>query len=83
MDFLLSEHAESAVRERAIKREWINAALNDPDLVLPHETDAAAMHAFKRIEEFGNRVLRVIYNADKDPVVVVTAYFDRAMKGRL
>jgi hypothetical protein len=83
MDYILSEHAATTVSERKIKREWIETALDNPDLSLPHETDVTAKYAFKRIKEFGNRVLRVIYNADENPVIVVTVYFDRTMKGKL
>jgi hypothetical protein len=32
------------------------------------------------IEEFGNRVLRVIFNETTQPPHVVTAFFDRTMK---
>lgn len=83
MEYILTEHAETTVREREIKREWINRALDAPDLLRPHEEDSSLRYAFKRIEEQGNRVLRVIYNAEKNPVHVVTVYFDRTMKGKL
>jgi hypothetical protein len=83
MDYILSEHAASTVSERGIRREWIEATLNDPDLKLPHESDASVCYAFKRIDDFNNRVLRVIYNADANPVVIVTVYFDRTMRGKL
>ena len=46
---------------------------NDPDLA----------HALRIIPEFGYRVLRVIYNHTRQPVHVVTVYFDRTMKGKL
>ena len=37
----------------------------------------------KLIPAFGDRVLRVIYNATKEPPLIVTVYFDRTMKGKL
>lgn len=83
MNYQLSEHAETTVREREIPREWLAAAMNEPDLQLPHENDTTWRYAFKRIPEFGNRVLRVVYNQTKEPAVIVTAYFDRTMKGQL
>jgi hypothetical protein len=43
----------------------------------------ALRHALRPIAEFGYRVIRVIYNESRDPVHVVTAYFDRSMKGKL
>lgn len=83
MDYQLTEHAVTTIREREIKAEWIDITLDEPELSLPHENDPTLRYAFRKIPEYGNRVLRVIYNADKNPVVVVTVYFDRAMKGQL
>ncbi len=40
-------------------------------------------HALRAIPEFGDRVLRVIYNRTKHPPHIVTAFFDRSMKGKL
>ena len=83
MDYSLTEHAETTIGEREIKREWIDGTLEVPDLSKPHESDPALRYAFKVIPEYGNRVLRVVYNADKNPVTIITAYFDRTMKGKL
>ncbi len=41
------------------------------------------IHALRAIPEFGDRVLRVIYNRTRQPPHVVTAFFDRGMKGKL
>jgi hypothetical protein len=54
-----------------------------PDLLLPDESDHTLYHAFKLLPAFDDRVLRVIYNATKEPPLIVTVYFDRAMKGKL
>lgn len=83
MDYELSEHAETAIREREIKTEWISMTLATPELLQSHENDPTLRYAFRRIPEHGNRVLRVIYNVDEEPVVIVTVYFDRTMKGKL
>jgi hypothetical protein len=40
-------------------------------------------HRLGAIEEYGGRVLRVIIDVDVEPVRVVTAYFDRTMRGKL
>ena len=82
MDYTLSEHAETTIYERGIKPEWIDRALDDPDLS-PHKSDPTLPHVLKRIPENENRVLRVVYNTDKNPINIVTAYFDRTMKGKL
>ena len=83
MNYRLSEHAATTIRERGIKPEWIDITLDEPELSLPHEEDTALRYALRRIPEHGNRVLRVIYNADENPAVIVTVYFDRTMKGKL
>ena len=40
-------------------------------------------HALARIPERDDRVLRVVYNENVHPWRIVTAYFDRAMRGKL
>jgi hypothetical protein len=83
MDYKLSEHAETTLREREIAPEWLATAMNDPDLTLPHESDSTLRYALKRIPAFGDRILRVVYNDEKEPPIIVTLYFDRTMKGKL
>ena len=83
MDYTLSEHAATTIKERGIKPEWIDRALNEPDLTLHHESAHDLRYTFKCIAENENRVLRVVYNADKNPINIVTVYFDRTMKGKL
>ena len=83
MNYLLTEHAATTIRERKIAPEWIDRTLDAPDLSLPHESDSALRYALKRITENENRVLRVVYNVDKNPIHIVTVYFDRTMKGKL
>jgi hypothetical protein len=40
------------------------------------------MHAFARVPERNDRVLRVVYNASVHPLRVITIHFDRRVKGR-
>ena len=81
--FELTIHATVVVTARAIKHEWIARILDSPTRTEPDNTDPALLHALGRIEEHGNRVLRVIYNPTTKPPKVVTVYFDRVMKGKL
>ncbi len=72
-----SRHAETALREREIKQEWVQRVLETPmrleqDPIVPQRS-----RAFWRIQEFGDRWLRVVYETDGDVVTVVTAFFDR------
>ncbi len=83
MEFTLSKHAIDAMQERGILREWVAVTMDNPEKIEPHRDDRALMHALRRIPDFGNRVLRVIYNRANEPPHVVTVYFDRTPRGRL
>ncbi len=71
------------MRERGIDPAWVAATLKEPGAVVPHRQDPTLVHALRRIPEFGNRVLRVIYNQTKQPPHIVTVYFDRAVQSEL
>jgi hypothetical protein len=81
--YVLSAHAEMVVNERSIRSEWLERILEKPEKTENDKTDPNLTHAVGRISEHGNRVLRVVYNPGTDPVTVVTAYFDRAMRNKL
>lgn len=83
MNYTLSKHAEDVIRERGIDPGWISITLEKPALVLPGRDDPDTEHALRAIPEYGSRVLRVIYNRTREPVHVVTVFFDRTMKGKL
>jgi len=83
MDFTLSKHAEDAMHERGIGPEWVTETMTTPLIMEPDPDDSTLMHALRPIPEFGYRVLRVIFNQTRKPPHIVTAYFDRAMKGKL
>ena len=40
-------------------------------------------HALRRIPEYDDRILRVVYNETSEPWRVVTVFFDRTMRGKL
>ncbi len=81
--YQLSEHAAIAAREREISLDWVKRVMEQPDGIVPDDADAELLHALGKVPEFGDRVLRVVYNHKVQPWKVVTMYFDRAMKGRL
>ncbi|MBI4384765.1 MAG: DUF4258 domain-containing protein [Nitrospinae bacterium] len=83
MNYELSQHALDILRERGISREWLERVILQPVLTKPDSVDGALEHRLGKIAEFDNRVLRVIVNVQVKPVRVVTAYFDRTMKGTL
>lgn len=76
MNYTLSDHALKRCRQRRIALEWIAAALSSPARTENDLEDADLVHALLAIPEKGFRVLRVIYNETREPVTVVTAFFD-------
>ena len=69
--------------ERDIAVEWIQRPLDAPELIVPDPEDIAIERCFRRIPEFGGRVLRVAVNRTVEPQRVVSVFFDRKMKGKL
>ena len=83
MKFELTKHARKAIAERAIPVEWVERTLSAPELSRPDPDDASVERRFRRIPEFGGRVLRVAVNTAVEPNRVVSVFFDRKMKGKL
>jgi len=79
--FVLTDHAVVVLRERDISIDWVRRVLEQPRLRLPDEEDPDLVHALGPIPERENRVLKVVYNPNRDPWLIVTAYFDRAWRG--
>ena len=83
MSFELTQHAQKVLAERGISAEWLERTLAAPELVLPDPDDATVERRFRKIPEFGGRVLRVAVNTAVEPNRVVSVFFDRQMKGKL
>ena len=81
MTFIYSEHAASTLKDRRIEPVWVERTVEFPELTLPYAADPALEHLFRRIPERENRVLRVVFNRNESRVI--TAYFDRSMRGRV
>lgn len=81
--FSFTLHASVVLRERRIRKEWVRRVVISPTILLPDVRDPALLHAVGRIPENEGRVLRVVYNPNGDCIRVVTAFFDRAMRGKL
>jgi len=82
-DYQLSDHAKDVMKEREISWRWIMETIMNPTLILRDEVDGNLEHSLAPIPDFGERVLRVIRNVGANPKKVVTAYFDRKMRGKL
>ncbi len=83
MKYQLTSHAKRALAEREISMAWLEQTLNAPELKLPDPDDAEVERRYRRIPEFGGRVLRVAVNTTVEPERVVSVFFDRKMKGKL
>ena len=81
MDYTI--HAENALTEREIPKEWIERTVSAPELRTPDPEDPLVERFYKNIPEMENRVLRVAVNTHASPWRVVTAFFDRDMRGLL
>lgn len=83
MEYELTKHAQKALDEREIRLEWMDRTLSAPELVLNDPDSAVVERHYRRIPEFGGRVLRVVVDTSVEPNRVVSVFFDRAMKGKL
>ena len=71
------------IAERAIRIKWVFDTVQAPELRTDENHDSEVERFFKSIHEREGRVLRVVVNTSKEPWLVVTAFFDRALKGPL
>lgn len=84
MKYELTAHARESLRKRAnIRLEWLERVLTFPQIVQSDPCDAELEHRLGRIDEFEGRVLRVVVNPEIDPIRVITAFFDRGMRGKI
>ena len=71
------------MRTRRIDPAWIERTLSRPDRKESDEIDPTLEHRLAVISEMDHRVLRVVCRPGRDPIQVVTAYFDRGLRGKL
>ena len=76
-------HARHVMEEREISSEWVERAVSAPERRTRDPHDEAVERFYVRVPERGGRVLRVVVNTDAHPWRVVSAFFDRSMKGEL
>lgn len=77
-DFIFSEHAHDMLIERKVNHDWVDLAINDPDIKEKHGD--STIHYIKCIKEYNNRYLRVVVNHNVKPMRIVTLYFDRRLR---
>jgi protease II len=81
--YLFTNHALTVIAERELSVEWIKTTLAAPERTEIDKHDPLLLHVLKRIPEYEQRVLRVVYNYTTTPKRIVTTYFDRGQKNRL
>ena len=83
LPFILTRHAERALEKRAIALSWVERVILQPLRCEVDRFEPTLEHRLCVIETRENRVLRVIIDARSVPVRVITAYFDRSLRGTL
>jgi hypothetical protein len=78
----LSTHAQERVNAGEVRLDWIEATVRHPAQTQPDPRRPSVTLSFRRIQEFGNRVLRVAHRLDGADVLVITAFFDRGARLR-
>ena len=73
-----SGHAYDMLRERNIKETWVRLTIEYPDK--KEFKDDKTVHYIRAIKEYGGRYLRVIMNANVNPHMVITLFFDRRIR---
>lgn len=74
----LTKHFHEMLKERSISLSWVEMTLDEPARVEDH--DDGTRHFLRKIEEHGNRWLRVIVNIESQPNRAITAFFDRRLR---
>lgn len=78
-----TSHALDVMERRSVRPEWVERAVTAPQRRVRDPDDWTLEWFFCRITESDGKVLRVVVNTESDPWRVVTAYFDRSMRGGL
>jgi hypothetical protein len=69
LNYRLSKHALEQINKfgrNQIKEEWIERTLNDSDYLIQNSSDNYS--CWKRISEYKDRALKIVYNPIKEPV---------------
>ena len=70
-------HAEDAILERNLDRNWVERAVLEPEWRYPDPYRPGVERRFRAIPEFGGRVLRVACLENDDEIRILTVFFDR------
>jgi hypothetical protein len=73
----LTAHAEDAILERNLDRNWVERTVWEPEWYHPDPHRPGVERRFLAIPEFGGRVLRVACLETADEIRILTVFFDR------
>lgn len=79
----LTAHAKEVTEARGIRPVWLEQVVTHPQKSEPDRTDKTLTHHLGKITEYDGRVLRVVLSKRTKTPLIVTAYFDRTLKGKL
>jgi hypothetical protein len=81
--FTKTKHAAFVMSLRQIQDDWIETVLRSPIRIDEDSHDPELQHFLAPIADFDFRVLRVVTKRAIIPPLVITAFFDRTLKGKL
>lgn len=79
IQYELTLHAHNMIRQRSIKLEWIDYAMNNPQYI-EHYQKMDKLYYYAKIEEFKNRYLKIVLSIKTKPYKIVTVHFDRRIR---
>ena len=71
------------MQQRGLAESLVRETVDKPDLVKPDSHDDTLENSYKRVDEADGRVLKVVTRTSRGEQLVITAYFDRSMRGEL
>jgi hypothetical protein len=77
---ILSVHMADELATRRLAIEWIALTVQSPDWTMPCPKDGSLTRSFRRIDEAGGRVLRVVHRPEGNDMLIVTAFLDRGAR---
>jgi len=76
---ILTEHARTVLAQRGIEPKWVQSTVDNPQRVETRPDGTS--HFLAVIPQREGHVLRVVVKARTRPRKVITAFFDRRLKG--
>jgi hypothetical protein len=74
---VLTTHAQTRMRSRHIKVEWVEAAVREPFWTERDPQDPHIERRFRAVHEFGERILRVACIETASTIRIISVMFDR------